>query len=453
MHIDEIQQCLRAVHIEPDVFVRTSSKDHLQRSLAIYEQLNAAGYIQLRDAKQLYCESCDEFAADSLAVGECPACNAPTDSNLCEDCGLAIQHSLLRNPVHTPCGHALTLRPIRQAHFNIERLATTLDRAIEASRWPDTIKDKELEWLRTELRALPMSRHFARGVTLTAPAEVAGQTLLTWFEGLWCYDTGIERICKQNGVHYDDTMRNRDTKLVFFMGQDNRFYYTVGVTASLLARGYAIPHNHAIQDFYKLEGAKFSTGRDHAMWADEVALNIDPNVLRYCLARIAKAFGSDDNDFKIEGLVRAAARIHIFETALRKHTGSNAKLTVDNLNPERMRDVEQYSEAMHEARVWAALDAIDAFFDGAGFARNAAGASATEISVFLSMLHPLVPALAARYGAFFFGTGWRSALDDCAVWPRTDALSVMDFPLFSEPIPDAFIAAYEQRFRPTPATT
>ncbi|MCV3243622.1 methionyl-tRNA synthetase [Mesorhizobium robiniae] len=453
MHIDEILQCLRAVHIAPDVFVRTSSEEHKRRSLAIYKQLDAAGYIELRDAEQLYCESCDEFAADSLAVGKCPACNAAADSNLCENCGLAIQHSLLRDPVHTPCGHALTLRPIRQAHFNFERLAPTLDRAIEGSGWPDTIKHKEIEWLRTELRALPMSRHFDRGVTLVAPAEVAGQTLLTWFEGLWCFDTGIERICKQNGADYDDTMRSPDTKLLFFMGQDNRFYYTIGVTASLLARGYAIPHNHAIQDYYKLEGAKFSTGRDHAIWADEVARDIDPSVLRYYLARIAKAFGSDDNDFQIEGLVRAAARIHLFETALRKHAGSNAKLTVDTLKPERVLDVERYCQAMHEARVWAALDAIDAFFEGGGLARDEAGASATEISVFLSMLHPVVPVLAARYGAFFFGAGWRPGLDNCAVWPSADTLSVMDAPLFGEPIPDAFIAAYEQRFRAAPATT
>ncbi|NKF33873.1 class I tRNA ligase family protein, partial [Pseudomonas sp. BGM005] len=85
--------------------------------------------------------------------------------------------------------------------------------------------------------------------------------------------------------------------LVLFMGQDNRFYYTIGVTASLFSRGNAIPYNHAIQDFYKLEVAKFSTSRDHAVWADEVAADIDTNVLRYYLACLAKPFGANDNDF------------------------------------------------------------------------------------------------------------------------------------------------------------
>lgn len=447
MHIEEILQCLRSVDIEPDVFVRTSSEDHKDRSLAIYDQLRASGYVELRDGEQLYCGTCEEFAADSLAVGECPACNAPTDSNLCEDCGSALQHNLLRNPIHTTCGQSLILRPIRQVHFELEKFAPGLDHAIEASGWPESIKRKELDWLRSKLMALPMSRHFDRGVTLNYPVEVAGQTLMTWFEGLWCYETGIERLCKQNGADLDDTMRNASTRLVFFMGQDNRFYYTIGVTASLFSRGYAIPYNHAIQDFYKLEGAKFSTSRDHAVWADEVAADIDTNVLRYYLASIAKPFGANDNDFLIEGLLQTAARIRAFETALRKYAGCNETLTADKLTVEQNHNVKRYSEAVQDLRVWDAMDAIDAFFDVASFSRADTSVSAAEVSVFLSLLNPVTPMLAARYGAFFFGAGWRPGLDGGTIRPSTGLRKPVDFPLFSDPIPEAFIEAYERRFR------
>ncbi|AYG70669.1 class I tRNA ligase family protein [Rhizobium sp. CCGE531] len=447
MHIDEILRCLRVVDIEPDVFVRTSSEDHKERSLAIYDQLRALGYIELRDAEQLYCETCGEFAADSLAIGRCPACNAETDSNLCEDCGLALQHNLLRNPIHTVCGCSLVLRPIRQAHFDLKKFAPALDDAIEASRWPETIKCKERDWLRTKLRSLPMSRHFDRGVTLSSPADVAGQTLLTWFEGLWCYETGIERICKQSGADLDDTLRDPNTKLVFFMGQDNRFYYTIGVTAGLFARGYAIPHNHAIQDFYKLESAKFSTGRDHALWADEVAADIDTNVLRYYLASIAKPFGRNDNDFLIEGLVQAEVRIHAFETVLRRHAGCNETLRVDKLTREQIHNAKRYCEAMEDTRVWDALNALNAFFDAASFSKTGTLVSATEISVFLSLLYPVTPTLAARYGACFFGLGWRPRLYDEAIQPSAGSREAIDFTRFARPIPAAFIAAYQKRFR------
>ncbi len=103
------------------------------------------------------------------------------------------------------------------------------------------------------------------------------------------------------------------------MGQDNRFYYTLGVAGALLARGYPIPKNCSVQDFYKLEGEKFSTSRDHALWADEVAREVGPNVLRYALARVAKPFGTDANDFDLDGLISAASRIRVWEDALRRY--------------------------------------------------------------------------------------------------------------------------------------
>ncbi|MCP3380384.1 class I tRNA ligase family protein [Bradyrhizobium sp. CCGUVB4N] len=444
-YIDEILQCLRAVHITPDVFVRTSSELHKENALAIFCELQEAGYVKVRKGVQLYCEHCDEFVADSLAVGNCPACNSPTDSNLCENCGLAVRHATLRNARHTTCGHNLVLRTVEHAVFDTPRLAHALDKAIGQSDWAEPIRDKARSWLAHDMRGLPMSRHFSHGIELLQPERLSGQTLLTWFEGLWCFDTGIREQCANEFLDAKSTMHDPTTRLVFFMGQDNRFYYTIGVTGALLARGYPIPANHSIQDFYKLEGETFSTSRDHALWVDEVAREVDPNVVRYALARIARPFGRDENEFDIDRLITAASHLRVWEDALGQYANNARTLDTRRLRSRLRILAQRYADAIEDLRFWDALDIVDRYFEVADFARDNSGMwNAVEISLFLSLLYPVVPELALRYGRHFFGTAWQPSFGKLA--PKAGLPPKIDFPL-SAAVPTEFIAAYNERFR------
>ncbi|WP_017905209.1 class I tRNA ligase family protein [Pseudomonas asplenii] len=445
MHNREILACLGALGIEPDEFVRTSSADHIDNSLAIYRALKDNGYITFKDGVQLYCEACAEFAADSLASGICPDCSAPTDSNLCENCGLAVPHARLKQPRHAPCSGPLTLRPIRQAHLDTEKLAPALQRAIGDSQWPATIKDLELTWLRETLRSLPMSRHFERGVVLDEPEAVAGQTLLTWFEGLWCFDTGIHRRCAREGLDYQQTMSSPDTRVVFFMGQDNRFYYTVGVTASLLGRGLPAPYNQSIQDFSTLEGSKFSTSRDHVIWADEVAEVIDPNILRLYLASIAKPFGNQDNAFELEGLMAAARKLHVWEASLRAHADEARQVVDEPLPPYLAEQLARYTAAMNGLAFWDALRAIDEFLANADITLASPRWQAGQVSALLGMLAPFIPDWVQRYATLYFGPDWAPASPALSL-PALP-LPAAAFPMIEAQIPDHYIRAYKQRFR------
>ncbi|WP_375790924.1 class I tRNA ligase family protein [Bradyrhizobium sp. vgs-9] len=444
-YVHKILECLRAVQITPDVFVRTSSAIHKGNALAIFRELQAAGYVDVRQGVQLYCEHCDEFAADSLATGRCPACSSPCDSNLCENCGLALQHDTIRDARHVTCGCNLVLRPITQAVFDMPRLAHSLHEAIGESVWPEPIRAKARAWLHREVRGLPMTRHFRHGVEVKQPDSLIGQTLLTWFEGLWCFDTGIREQCARAGLDANAALHDQNTEILFFMGQDNRFYYTLGVAGALLARGYPIPKNHSVQDFYKLKGEKVSTSRDHALWGDEVAGDVGPNVLRYALARVAKPFGTDANDFSLDGLVSAASRIRVWEDALRRCAESARTVESTELSPNFRRFAEDYADAVTALRFWDALDIIDRCFELAGFAHADDWTwNAAQISLFLSLLYPVVPELAMGYGQHYFGGAWRPSLETSAVaaQPKTS----VDFPCFSTPIPANFAAEYNKRF-------
>ncbi|WFU23221.1 class I tRNA ligase family protein [Bradyrhizobium sp. CB1717] len=445
-YVQQILECLRAVQITPDVFVRTSSAIHKENALAIFSELQVAGYVGVRPGVQLYCEHCSELVADSLATGRCPACSSPCDSNLCENCGLALQHDTIREARHASCGRDLVLRPIAQAMFDMPRLAGQLDEAIGESAWSEPIRSKARAWLRREVGGLPMTRHFKHGVEIKEPDSLAGQTLLTWFEGLWCFDTGIRELCARSGLDANATLHDENSELLFFMGQDNRFYYTLGVAGAQLARGYPIPKNNSVQDFYKLEGEKFSTSRDHALWADEVARAVGPNVLRYALARVAKPFGTDANHFDLDVLMSAASRIRVWEDALRRYAESAGTAESTELSPKCRRFADDYAAAVTALRFWDALDIIDRYFELVAFENAENGTwNSVQISLFLSLLYPVIPELAMGYGRNYFGEAWAPSLERSAVAAQPKAS--VDLPRFGAPIPASFALSTKKRFR------
>jgi methionyl-tRNA synthetase len=70
-----------------------------------------------------------------------------------------------------------------------------------------------------------------------------------------------------------------------FLGIDNAFYFAVLFPALLLACGLpAVPLGGiVVNEFYRLDGAKFSTSRAHAIWADEFLAAEDPEWVRLYL--------------------------------------------------------------------------------------------------------------------------------------------------------------------------
>jgi methionyl-tRNA synthetase len=69
-------------------------------------------------------------------------------------------------------------------------------------------------------------------------------------------------------------------------GMDNTFYFTVLYPAILAAAGVAGPKagGAVVNELYLLEGRKFSTSRNHALWADEYLAEQDPELVRLYLS-------------------------------------------------------------------------------------------------------------------------------------------------------------------------
>ena len=114
--------------------------------------------------------------------------------------------------------------------------------------------------------------------------------------------SGISRLPKNGllseGKDWEPYWKDKDTKLVHFIGKDNIVFHCIIFPAMLKAQGdYILPDNVPANEFLNLEGNKLSTSKNWAVWLHEYLEEFPDkqDVLRYALT--ASAPETKDNDF------------------------------------------------------------------------------------------------------------------------------------------------------------
>ncbi|MGH3734846.1 MAG: class I tRNA ligase family protein [Micromonosporaceae bacterium] len=129
------------------------------------------------------------------------------------------------------------------------------------------------------------------GIELSAE-PVAGHRLDVWAEMAFGYAYAVAQALDETSVRARPVTGAACAKawqgverLWFFEGIDNVFYYAIMFPALLDALGVpAEKIGLVVNEFYRLTGAKFSTSRDHAVWAHEFLHQEDPGLLRMYLS-------------------------------------------------------------------------------------------------------------------------------------------------------------------------
>jgi methionyl-tRNA synthetase len=143
------------------------------------------------------------------------------------------------------------------------------------------------------LQPRAVSRDLDWGVPV--PVEGAkGKVLYVWFDA----PIGYISATKELTPDWEKYWKDKDTKMVHFIGKDNIVFHCIIFPAMLRAEGsYILPENVPANEFLNLENDKISTSRNWAVWLHEY-LEDFPNkqdVLRYSLC--ANAPETKDNDF------------------------------------------------------------------------------------------------------------------------------------------------------------
>jgi methionyl-tRNA synthetase len=170
--------------------------------------------------------------------------------------------------------------------LELEDYRPQLEDVWERAELPRRVRDLIARYSSTEMPAVPLAYPTDWGIEGVAP--LAGLRLDAYVEvGLsWLY--GVARALDETADTLEACVRawSQVDALWQFHGIDNTFFFIAFWPALFAAAGLEhVPlRGLVVNEFYTLNGEKFSTSRNHAVWAHEFLASEDARAVRLYLA-------------------------------------------------------------------------------------------------------------------------------------------------------------------------
>ncbi len=287
--------------ISLDNYSRTSAKIHHETASEFFTTLYDKGEFIEEVTEQLYDEEANQFLADRFVVGTCPKCgNEESYGDQCEKCGTSHNATDLINPKSAITGNVPSLKQTKHWFLPLDKHEDFLKEWIlkgHKKDWKSNVYGQVKSWIDDGLRPRAVTRDLDWGIPVPLP-DAEGKVLYVWFDAPIGYISSTKEWAAREGKDWEPYWKDKDTKLVHFIGKDNIVFHCIIFPAMLKAEGsYILPDNVPANEFLNLEGNKLSTSKNWAVWLPEY-LGDFPNqqdVLRYALT--ANAPETKDNDF------------------------------------------------------------------------------------------------------------------------------------------------------------
>lgn len=287
---DRMEQTLSLGAMHHDWFTRPlTDSTHTEFVQRFFLDLWNAGALRVEELPVFRCEPCDRYLYEAEVRGECQFCADPSDGIYCEACGLAQDPAGLANPRCTACWTEPGRTTLRRIVFPLDdyrdRLQAYYAEASDRAEWRPRLLAYLDGLFERPLPATPISREAGYGIPVPLPGW-EGHILDTWFSGIFGYVAATARLTEANGeaAGWERLWTDPATRIVHFIGFDCSFSHAVLWPALLLAQGtLTLPSQVVINEFYRLEGDKFSTSRGHAIWGGEFLRRVNADALRFHL--------------------------------------------------------------------------------------------------------------------------------------------------------------------------
>ena len=284
-----------------DNYSRTTAPIHHETASEFFKTLNEKGEFIEETTEQLYDEDANQFLADRFVTGTCPKCgNEDAYGDQCENCGTSLNATDLINPKSALTGNVPTLKQTKHWFLPLDKHEYFLKEWIlegHKKDWKPNVYGQCKSWIDDGLRPRAVTRDLDWGIPV--PAEGGeGKVLYVWFDAPIGYISSTKEWAAREGKDWEPYWKDKDTKLVHFIGKDNIVFHCIIFPAMLKAEGsYILPDNVPANEFLNLEGNKLSTSKNWAVWLPEYLEDFpgQQDVLRYALN--ANAPETKDNDF------------------------------------------------------------------------------------------------------------------------------------------------------------
>ncbi|MGH3749122.1 MAG: class I tRNA ligase family protein, partial [Micromonosporaceae bacterium] len=294
-----IRQALQAARVEYDIFTDpTGDSDYRDAVAALLTELIAAKAVVIEDYALPVCSGCDRTLHHVRVSGECPGCGTGACGGTCEGCGRFLTAATLQGAVSACCQApprlTLTQLPVLKLEEHREQLLEVWSQA----NIPPRVRQLIAGYLADGLPDIPMAypsdwgiewRHGDAQLRIDVWAEMAIGYLFSVARHV---EAGRREHSGADVAGFAPSLADclerwePVDRVWHFLGIDNAFYYSTMIPALLTAAGVRTDFlgGLLVNEFLHLDGLKFSTSRNHAIWAHEFLADTDPGPLRAYLS-------------------------------------------------------------------------------------------------------------------------------------------------------------------------
>ncbi|MEN9915318.1 MAG: hypothetical protein RL528_2085 [Bacteroidota bacterium] len=291
-------------NISFDIYHRTSSQLHHETSAEFFKKLHDNKQFIEESSEQYFDEDFQQFLADRYITGACPKCSyANAYGDQCEKCGSDLSPTDLINPISTLSGKSPVLKTTAHWYLPMNQHEDWLRDWIQKGElngelqhdpkaWKNQVIGQCMSWINGGLKPRAMTRDLDWGVKVPLP-NADGKVLYVWLDAPIGYISATKQWALDNNKNWKDYWGNtegKDRKLVHFIGKDNIVFHAIIFPILLKNHGdFILPDNVPAYEFLNLEGDKFSTSRNSAVWLHEFleAYPTKVDELKYVLTAIA----------------------------------------------------------------------------------------------------------------------------------------------------------------------
>lgn len=282
---NEFKECWKKLGISFDLYTSTETENHKKVVQDIFLTLLKKDLIYKDSMPQPYCPQCRRFLPDRYVEGTCPLCGfTGARGDQCDKCGKPLNPTDLKDSRCRICGaHPQTTN---SEHYFL-RLSAMQSQLLEwvkkQSHWRPNALNFTQRYLEDGLKDRAITRDIEWGIPVPVPG-FEKKRIYVWFEAVIGYLSASMEWAQGQPEKWRPFWEG-DSKSYYFIGKDNIPFHTMIWPAMLMGySGLNLPYDVPANEFLTLQGGKFSTSRNWAVWLPDYLATYEPDPLRYLLS-------------------------------------------------------------------------------------------------------------------------------------------------------------------------
>ncbi|KRF09918.1 methionine--tRNA ligase [Paenibacillus sp. Soil787] len=293
---NEFIDCFRKIGFSYDLYTRTDNPFHHKVVQELFVQLLENGVLYKKAVEQTYCNCCDRFLPDRYVEGNCPHCGSAARGDQCDTCSALLDPLELHNRSCKLCSGSPSSRFSDHYFLALSKFQNELENFVNrAEGWRENALKLSRRYLAEGLHDRAATRDLNWGVDV--PLEgFEGKKIYVWVEAVSGYLSASKQWANQSGKSWEKFWAIESVKAYYIHGKDNIPFHTLIWPAILLGlKDLQLPDQIISSEFLTLEGKKFSTSRNWAVWVPYILEKYEADSVRYFL--IANGPENRDTDF------------------------------------------------------------------------------------------------------------------------------------------------------------